>query len=201
MGVAKQNYQIEQGQTFAVQLTIQTAGIAIPCTASTTINSATVTVTSATGLAVGQSLTGTGLQSNTIISNISGTTLTVTLPATATGTGIACLAGSLVAVNLTGNTFLFSAQEYPIGSNPSSLIIQNWTEATTPLLGQTWFILPYSTTAQMIPWVPSYPSVPYPQQQQGYQYQIWMFVTGTSSLTPVQEGMMSITQSVSTRTS
>src|SRR5690348_12658146 len=57
-------------------------------TGNTTNASASVTsVSSLTGLAVGQSITGTGIPASTTIVSLSGTTLTLSANATATNTG------------------------------------------------------------------------------------------------------------------
>ncbi len=53
-------------------------------TLATTLNSPTATVTSATGVAIGQSIAGEGIVPGTIVSNLVGTTVTLSQPATAT---------------------------------------------------------------------------------------------------------------------
>lgn len=67
-----------------------TSGCPYTTTASTVSGSSTIVVASTSGLLVNQTVTGTGIPSNTIVSLINTTTLTVTLNhnATATGTGV-----------------------------------------------------------------------------------------------------------------
>jgi hypothetical protein len=142
-------------------------------------------------MAVGMSVSGTGIQANTIITNISGTTLTLSLPATASGTGVALTVGAQVAVNLTGATFLFTAKTSKTlaDSDPTAVKV-NWNETSTPLLGQTNLVITDTTTASMIV-SPTF-----------YYYQIWATsLTGYPPLTPMQEGLITVTQSVSTRVS
>jgi hypothetical protein len=56
---------------------------------ATTNTSATVTLTAAnSNIIIGQTVTGTGIQSGTLVQNIVGTTLTLSLPATATGSPV-----------------------------------------------------------------------------------------------------------------
>jgi hypothetical protein len=58
-------------------------------TANTTINSKTIAnVTPSTGLAVGQKVTGTNIPANTYIDSVSGSTVVLNNPATASGTGV-----------------------------------------------------------------------------------------------------------------
>jgi hypothetical protein len=58
-------------------------------TANTTIGSKTITnVTASTGLAIGQKVTGTNIPANTYIDSVSGSTVTLNNPATASGTGV-----------------------------------------------------------------------------------------------------------------
>ena len=70
-------------------------GAAAP-TATTTASSASVTVSSTAGLAVGQSITGTGITAGTVITSINAGTSTITISqiATASGTGVALAAAA-----------------------------------------------------------------------------------------------------------
>jgi hypothetical protein len=193
MGVAQQNFTFEQGQSFNAQLTFQIPGLALPTTGTTGFNSNQVTSVGAnlSSMAVGMSVSGTGIQANTIVTNISGTTLTLSLPATAAGTGVALTVGAQVAVNLTGATFLFTAKTSKTlaDSDPTAVKV-NWSETSTPLLGQTNLVITDTTTAGMLV-SPTF-----------YYYQIWgSGLTGYPPLFPIQEGLITVTQSVSTRTS
>jgi hypothetical protein len=58
-------------------------------TINTTVSSKTITVSSATGLIVGQFISSTNVPTNTIVESISGTTVVMSAPATATATGTA----------------------------------------------------------------------------------------------------------------
>jgi hypothetical protein len=70
------------GETIYVRLWPQPLSV----NTTTTTGSTTATVTSATGLLVGNSVTGPGIPAGTTITNIVGTTITLSLAATATGT-------------------------------------------------------------------------------------------------------------------
>ena len=61
----------------------------VATTGSTTSASATVTVASATGIALGQKVAGTGIPANTTVQALAGTTVTLSANATATGSGVA----------------------------------------------------------------------------------------------------------------
>lgn len=61
----------------------------VSTTGSTTISSTSVTVTSATGIVAGQSVSGAGIPAGTDVASISGTTVTLTQPATATASNVA----------------------------------------------------------------------------------------------------------------
>lgn len=63
---------------------LPTYGNSIATTATTTIGSPSITVTSATGLVIGQQIFGTPIASETRITNIAGTTVTMSKNATAT---------------------------------------------------------------------------------------------------------------------
>lgn len=58
-------------------------------TIDTTVSSKSITVSSATGIAVGQFISSTNIPTNTIVEAVSGTTVTISAPATATATGTA----------------------------------------------------------------------------------------------------------------
>ena len=58
-------------------------------TGNTTLNSSTLTVASNASMFVGMCIYGTGIKPDTIITAISGTTITMSLTASATGTGVA----------------------------------------------------------------------------------------------------------------
>jgi hypothetical protein len=69
-------------------------------TGNTTLGSPSVTtVSSTTGLAIGQKITGTGIPASTTITNIVGTTLTLSANATATAVGVALEAFDYVTIN------------------------------------------------------------------------------------------------------
>lgn len=62
---------------------------AISTTGNTTLNNATLTVASSTGMFVGMCIYGTGIKPDTVINAIAGNTITMSLTASATGTGVA----------------------------------------------------------------------------------------------------------------
>lgn len=61
---------------------------AVNTTGNTTLNSSTLTVASNTGMFVGMCIYGTGIQADTVITAIAGTTVTMSRNATATTTGV-----------------------------------------------------------------------------------------------------------------
>lgn len=196
MAAAQQNYTIEQGQTFASLITIQNPGVPLPSTGTTALNSTSITSVGAnlSSMTAGLSISGPGIPTNAIITLIAGTTLTISSPCTAAGTGVAIIVGAQVPVNLTGITFLFTAKtSKTLADTDPTTIKFNWTETSTPLLGQTFLQLSDTQTAGM--------SISGPQPQGGtnpaYFYQVWMYQA--PSLTPVLEGVITVTQSVSTR--
>lgn len=128
-------------------------------TAAFTAGSSTMTVSSATGLQVGQTLTdvtsANSLQANTYIAAISGTTITLSLPAVSTAT-----ADTVVTPDITSNTIniptlrLTDKQPGPVGlaageqiTNPVRIVGYRWsvaqqvyyqfTSVTSPLLNTT----------------------------------------------------------------
>jgi len=72
-------------------------------TGNTTNASQTVTVASAALLAVGQSVSGTGITGGTVITALAGTTVTLSIAATATGTGVALTFSTTTASSWTTN--------------------------------------------------------------------------------------------------
>jgi hypothetical protein len=77
---------------------------------STTIGSSTVTVSALAGLTVGQTVTGPGIQPGTTIVSIGTTTITLSLPATATASGV-----TLTAVN---GVKVSTEASFNAGANP-----------------------------------------------------------------------------------
>lgn len=199
MGAAKQNFFIEQGQSFNPTLIFQLPGVPLPATGTTSLNSTSVTNFAGATATAGMSITGTGIQTGTIITNVSGTTLTLSQPATAPGTAVVLVVGAGVPINLTGAILLFSAKKSKslLDTDPTAVEF-NWTETTTPLLGQTTLPLTDTITSGMTPYgMP--PGIP---PNMGYFYQIWgSGLTGLPPLFPLMEGVINISQSVSTRTS
>jgi len=104
--------------------------------------SATVTVGDATGLTIGQAITGTGIPANSYISGITGNVLTVTTPSSATNGTVAVttqallgsLKGSTLNYNAQGGNVVFgvSTTTYTLGGikGSQSLSLQN--SATSP---------------------------------------------------------------------
>ena len=196
MAAALQNYTIEQGQTLQSQLTVQVAGVPISINGDLSIGSTTVNnVALASSLAIGNSLTGTGIQANTIITNIASTTLTISNPATVTMLQQPLVAGAYVAVNLTGVIFLFTADvTKPAVVGGPTIISFNWTEVSTPVQGQTWLTLADTVTQTMLV------TNPPPAQPNQYYYQIWVEnAPGLPALCPLLEGIIIVTQPVSNR--
>jgi len=68
---------------------VPTVTLPVTTTVTTTSSSTSATVASALGLAVGQLISAAGIPSNAIIAAVSGTTITLSLPATATASGVA----------------------------------------------------------------------------------------------------------------
>jgi RHS repeat-associated protein len=64
-------------------------GNATQTTATVTSGSNALTVASSTGVAIGQTVEGTGIPANTTVTNVSGLTVTMSVNATASGTGVA----------------------------------------------------------------------------------------------------------------
>ncbi len=81
-------------------------------TANTTVGSNIITVSSASGLAIGQILAGANIAGNTVITAISGTTLTLNNAATGTGTGVT------LNTHVFGGFFTGSATNGGSSSNP-----------------------------------------------------------------------------------
>ena len=163
MAAAVQNYTISQGATLPSQLTIQLPGQPFTTTGTTAIGSTTINGATTTGVIIGDSISGPGIQPNTVATAVGSNTITLSNPATAAGT-VTLTVSAFAAVNLTGVTFLFSAktaippntatQTQAFSLPDTDTIAQgvvelNWTETTTPLQGQTWLIIPDTTTQQM----------------------------------------------------
>lgn len=92
-GIAVRNVKVMQPYSAYAQ----SAGSVVSTTATqATPGSTTIVVASATGIAVGQSVEGSGIQANTLVTGVSGTTITISL-----GTLIAM---SSVAVTFTNST-------------------------------------------------------------------------------------------------
>jgi hypothetical protein len=90
-------------------------------------------------------------------------------------------------VDVTGNTFLFTAKVDPTyADNDPTTVKVNWQETATPQQGFTWLVVPNSITETM--------------QLIAYAFQIWM-VSASGVVTPLVEGTLTITQGVSTRSS
>jgi hypothetical protein len=195
MAAAQQNYTIELGQSLASVLTIALNGVAIPATAATALNSNQVVVNDPGNLlmplmAIGNSVSGPGIQPNTLVTNIAGTTLTLNQNATAANAAASIVVGAQVALNLTGVTFLFSAKTNKtlLDTDPTAIEF-NWTETGTPLLGQTTLVLTNTRTAAA-------------EVNTPYFYQIWMNgAPGLAPISPLLEGTITFTQSVSQRVS
>ena len=81
-------FGIPQGSGAAVTSVTPNSGV-LTVKGNTSNGSFTIlSVSPTTGLAVGQAITGTGVAANTIITAINGSTLTVSVPASANGTGV-----------------------------------------------------------------------------------------------------------------
>lgn len=75
---------------------------------TTTNASVTATVSSATGLTTGMNISATGIPDGATITNIAGTTITLSSPATVSGTNAAKAGNKIYNVSLTGLAFLRS---------------------------------------------------------------------------------------------
>lgn len=155
MGAALQNFIISQGATLASQLTLQLPGIPTTDGSGGTVSgSKNVTVATTAAYSIGQSISGPGIPSNSIITQVvNSTNLTISQSSTITGSGVSLVIGAFNPINLTGAQFLFSAKS-TVGLSDTLAVGQgvvefNWTEITTNLLGQTWFTIPDTTTQQM----------------------------------------------------
>lgn len=87
-----------------VQIPIADRNVTASTTATWTNGSNQISVTSATGLAIGQYITGTGIPDQTTITGISGTTITLSANTTAggSGTAVSAVASTEVHLNDTG---------------------------------------------------------------------------------------------------
>ena len=68
----------------------------VATTVTTTAGSATATVGSGTGIAIGQTIISANIPAGSVVANISGTTLTIGLPAGSTAANIAAGAGTAI---------------------------------------------------------------------------------------------------------
>lgn len=71
-----------------IQVDVTAVTVGVTTTGNTTASGTSVSVTSAAGIAIGESISGTGIPAGTTVTAISGTTLTISQAATATGTGV-----------------------------------------------------------------------------------------------------------------
>lgn len=161
MSAAVQQYTISQGATLSSQLTIQVPGLPLNLSGITTLGSNAISGITTAGITIGMSITGFGIQPNTIVTTIvDSTDITISNPATASSVGaISLVVGTFGAINLTGVQFLFSAKFgatlaiaalLPDGNNPAGGVVEfNWTEVTTPLLGQTFLTIADTVTPLM----------------------------------------------------
>jgi hypothetical protein len=88
-------------------------------------------------------------------------------------------------VDVTGNTFQFTAKVDPTYSDTDPTTVKvDWQETSTPTQGITWLVVPAPTTKAM--------------QIIAYAMQIWM-VSASGVVTPLVQGTLTITQSISAR--
>lgn len=171
MGVAAvQNYVISQGSTLESQLFVQLPGIPYPDTATTTIGSTAISGLNGT-YTPGMSISGPGIQPNTILNSFSNGNGVLSQPALASGALVAVVIGAFVPIDLTSVSLLFSMKTASASNNgpltasqqqaaacslPDSDSISqgvyefDWTETSTPTLGQTTLVLPDTITQQMV---------------------------------------------------
>ena len=93
------------------------AGASFTLSGTTTLSSATVTFASTTGIAVGMSITGTGIAANTsVLTVVNSTTITISTNATAAGTNTLTFNAALN----TGGTAIIAEEYLPTGAAQSS---------------------------------------------------------------------------------
>jgi hypothetical protein len=90
----------------------------ISTTATASSGSTSLTVASAPGITVGQAVFGSGIASGTTVSNVSGTTVTLSLSATSSLSGTAVSFSNLVSIVVSGSlaTVNYLAHNIPIGT-------------------------------------------------------------------------------------
>jgi hypothetical protein len=90
-------------------------------------------------------------------------------------------------VDVTGNTFLFTAKVDPTYADDDPTTVEvDWQETNTPQQGITWLVVPNTATVNM--------------QDIAYAMQIWMVSPG-GVVTPLVDGTLTITEPVSARAS
>jgi hypothetical protein len=88
-------------------------------------------------------------------------------------------------VDVTGNTFQFTAKVDPTYADTDPTTVKvDWHETSTPTQGITWLVVPAATTQAM--------------QTIAYVMQIWM-ISASGVVTPLVQGTLTITQSISAR--
>lgn len=192
MGTAAvQNYVISQGETLIGNFSVQIPGIPMSDSGTTTLGSAVISGLSGT-YTDGMSITGPGIPANTVIAVGGGgaNTITLTNPATASGSSITFVIGAWLPVSLGGVSLLFSAKTLNTLPDSDSIIQGvyefNWSETAAPTIGQGTLVIPDTVT----------------QQMQAASWQYLIRAVGASIIPAsvnIQTGVITITQPVSNR--
>ncbi|NBV53092.1 MAG: hypothetical protein EBR83_06165, partial [Verrucomicrobia bacterium] len=102
-------------------------GTAASTAAAATTASTTLTVASATGVAVGSSITGTGIPAGTTVTAVAGTSLTLSQAATvASGAAVTYSSGTPFGAGTSGNVYIYGNNSGQFYFNTAQKLTRNW---------------------------------------------------------------------------